>query len=568
MRACGVCIALVAATIIAVAPSARANTTYDLVDYPALENGYTLSGTIMTDGVTGVLSRSDIVNWNVNIRQGNTVLTHADSSTGFIQNCDNFHADATGLWLSEGVGTNRFDVEDGVLQNSTSVIHYSFGTIFDQYEGQWPGFGVLWNYNLGNPNQLTDNFIVATPEAVPEPGSIARLLAGGMILLVIAWRRHRLCLSAMIVAITLLPSNIAKADVFNMLNGQKSLQFVTVGDPGNVPDPSSSIHLGGVPYTYSMGKYDVTLAQYCQFLNAVAATDTYGLYNSGMAGGLGLTADPGMLPGFVGFPFGISRSGNPGSYTYSVTGANPQAGNMPVYAETWGDAARFCNWLGNGQPNGGENVSTTESGAYNLSGATSNAALVAVASPAHSGNGAAKYFLPTENEWYKAAYYAGGGKNASYWMFSTQNNTAPDNSLTWAATETNGANYNNSNYTDSTNFMTPVGTFSASPGSYGTYDMDGDVWQWTETVGNLPGFNQEFFVNGGSFCFSTLYMESGVIGGDPPSVEYCDQGFRVASSIAVPEPSTFALLGVTGAALLWRGRVVRRKFLVQKIKSR
>ena len=39
---------------------------------------------------------------------------------------------------------------------------------------------------------------------------------------------------------------------------------------------------GSVGYAYQMGEYDMTVGQYCQFLNAVAKTDTYGLYNSYM----------------------------------------------------------------------------------------------------------------------------------------------------------------------------------------------------------------------------------------------------------------------------------------------
>ena len=88
----------------------------------------------------------------------------------------------------------------------------------------------------------------------------------------------------------------ARADVFNMggtqdpttgtWTGSASLQFVTVGSPGNAPDPATGSVYGEVDYTYSMGKYDVTFGQYCQFLNDVATTsDPYGLYNSGMAGG-------------------------------------------------------------------------------------------------------------------------------------------------------------------------------------------------------------------------------------------------------------------------------------------
>ena len=93
----------------------------------------------------------------------------------------------------------------------------------------------------------------------------------------------------------------AQADVFNMggtrdpttgtWTGLASLEFVTVGDPGNAADTAvrGSTGYGAVPYVYQMGKYDVTVGQYCQFLNAVAKTDTYGLYNSGMATGIGLS---------------------------------------------------------------------------------------------------------------------------------------------------------------------------------------------------------------------------------------------------------------------------------------
>jgi hypothetical protein len=78
-------------------------------------------------------------------------------------------------------------------------------------------------------------------------------------------------------------------DVFNMggtLNpttgtwtGAASLQFVTVGNPGNAADPVAGSLYGSVGYTYQMGQYDVTAGQYTALLNAVAATDTYGLYN-------------------------------------------------------------------------------------------------------------------------------------------------------------------------------------------------------------------------------------------------------------------------------------------------
>ncbi len=258
--------------------------------------------------------------------------------------------------------------------------------------------GTLFGMAGGGANGNGTVFALTLPIPTPEPGTLA--LVGAICLAAFVWRRCRRRL-ALIAAIALLPSSIALADVFNMPAGQTSLQFVTVGDPGNVADhPANGGVFGAVPYTFNMGKYDVTLGQYVQFLNSVAATDTYGLYNQPM--------------GQLYRTLGIRQSGSPGNYTYSVTGSAPSAANMPVFAVTWGDAARFCNWLDNGQPIGAEGLTTTESGAYYLNGATSATALMAVASTAHSGSGAAKYFIPTENEWFKAAYYVGGSSNLSF----------------------------------------------------------------------------------------------------------------------------------------------------------
>ena len=66
------------------------------------------------------------------------------------------------------------------------------------------------------------------------------------------------------------------------------------------------------------------------------------------------------------------------AYTYSITGSYAQAANVPIFDVTWCDAARFCNWLQNGQPTGAEGPGTTETGAYTLNGATGGAALAVV----------------------------------------------------------------------------------------------------------------------------------------------------------------------------------------------
>jgi len=163
------------------------------------------------------------------------------------------------------------------------------------------------------------------------------------------------------------------------------VETVTVGNPGNAGELSGSGAggygddriCGSVGYTYNIGKYEVTAGQYIEFLNAVAATDTHGLYNSSM------WSDS--------FGCKIQRSGAPGTYTYSVAG---DWANRPVNYVSWGDSARFANWLHNGQPTGAQNLSTTEDGAYYLNGATSDAALMAVNREADW-----KWAITSEDEW-------------------------------------------------------------------------------------------------------------------------------------------------------------------------
>jgi formylglycine-generating enzyme required for sulfatase activity len=326
-----------------------------------------------------------------------------------------------------------------------------------------------------------------------------------------------------------LGANRALADVFNMPSGQTSLTFVTVGNPGNVADPNTGGLYGSVPYVYQMGTYDVTLGQYCQFLNAVAtASDPYGLYSPYMA--------PNVLSYFS-VNLGITQSSTEGGYSYSVTGN----GNVPVFLINWGDAARFCNWLQNGQPTGPEGNGTTEAGAYTLSGATSNAALMAV-----TRNAGATYFIPSENEWYKAAYYDPtlNGGAGGYWTYPTKSNSVPSNVL--STTGTNNANYA---YSDPTNLLTPVGYFAGSPGPYGTFDMGGDVWQWNEAVVSASDRG----MLGGAFSAAGYGLASSYAGGSDPANGDIYFGFRVAST---PEPGSITLLvaGAVAGWVCWRRR--------------
>jgi formylglycine-generating enzyme required for sulfatase activity len=339
--------------------------------------------------------------------------------------------------------------------------------------------------------------------------------------------KYRSWMMAGAVALAAMTASVTQADVL-------SLQFVPVGNPGNAADPATGSLYGSVPYTYQMGKYDVTVGQYVQFLNAVAKTDTYGLYYGGMASDMPT--------------IGIAQNGSSGNYSYSVTGGYSQAANCPVFDVSWGDAARFCNWLQNGQPTSGvENASTTENGAYTLNGVTSNSALMAI-----TRNSGATYFIPSENEWYKAAYYdpnKPGG--AGYWTYPTKSNTAPINTLPDTGNHANFYDYygtGNGGCTDPTNYLTPVGAFAASPGPYGTFDMGGDVFQWNETAVTSSSRG----LRGGDWDYSSNVLASSPRLYYNPSIEYVIIGFRVAS---VPEPGSLvmaAMIAVTGLLYYWR----------------
>ena len=303
--------------------------------------------------------------------------------------------------------------------------------------------------------------------------------------------------------------------------GPVNIQFVRVGDPSNVADPATGY--GAVNYVYNMDKYDVTAGQYAAFLNAVATvSDPFGLYNSNMATGFAAC--------------GIIQGGSAGNYSYSVLAANQ---NFPVNYVSWGDAARFTNWLQNNEPSGPEGAGTTETGTYTLNGF--NFAGV-------TRSATATYFIPNENEWYKAAYYAGGGTNAPYWLYATQSNTPPINTLPDPGNHANffdTSGTGNGGYTDPTNYLTSVGSFVNSPGAYGTYDMGGDVAQWNETSDGSARIYR-----GGSFFHNSFNLQSGLRQSVDPNFESNGLiGFRVAS---LPEPSSVALavLGVS-VMLFW-----------------
>jgi len=299
-----------------------------------------------------------------------------------------------------------------------------------------------------------------------------------------------------------------------------TIDTVTVGDPGNTADTTG---YGSVSYTYNIGKYEVTAGQYTAFLNAVAKTDTYGLYSTYMA-------DPTNYWGC-----NIQRTGVSGSYSYSVAW---DWANRPVNYVSYWDSCRFANWLGNGQPTGLQTAATTERGAYTLDGYTGTDGRTI------QRNAGWSWAVTSEDEWYKAAYYKGGGTSAGYWLYPTQSDSVPGRDM--ADASGNNANYYSGGFLiGSPYYRTEVGEFQNSASAYGTFDQGGNVWEWNEAIVYQDQTYAYRGLRGGSFSYGVNSLQSSNRVLYYPGGEDNLIGFRVSQ---VPEPSSIIALlgGLTG----------------------
>ena len=364
-----------------------------------------------------------------------------------------------------------------------------------------------WN-NLANMSEWLGTPLMGVVETavVPEPSTCfslaAGLVFGGWHVLKRRRRRTAAVISRSVVALLVVTCCATTFPTYAV-----NYEMVTVGDAGNPPDTTG---YGAVPYEYRIGKYEVTNAQYTAFLNAVATTDAYSLYHSGMG-----TDARG----------GIARIGASGGYAYEV---KPSMGSKPVNYVSWFDAARMANWLQNGQGSGG-----TETGAYTLVGGQTSGTAPACNVGAH-------FFVPTEDQWFKAAYF--NGSTSAYSSYSTNANitpsavTANETGDGSAGNSGNFANYDHgASWNGQSGNVTTVGT-NGGPSFYGAFDMTGNLWELNDLAGGpgvLRGRRGGVWHDTASFLLSSTRLFA------PTNQEGDGDGFRLAAP--VPEPSALAL---------------------------
>lgn len=303
-----------------------------------------------------------------------------------------------------------------------------------------------------------------------------------------------------------------------------SIDTVLVGNPGNAADDTG---YGSVDYMYCIGTYEVTNAQYVEFLNAAdpAGANALALYSTSMStdarGGINLN-------------FGAADG-----FKYELKAGR---GNQPVVYVSVFDSFRFANWLHNDQGSG-----STESGAYALLGGTPIPSNITVIR-----NDAARWFLPSENEWYKAAYHKNDGITANYWDFPTATDTEPYSDQppgSDAPTLSNTANFRKddnvaneyddgfavtgSNEADlDQNYLTDVGAYTLSISPSGTFDQGGNVYELTDPLASVTS---GIAPRGGSWVHSSLHLHAST----RSSVLFTETGtigFRIAR---LPLPDDF-----------------------------
>ena len=299
--------------------------------------------------------------------------------------------------------------------------------------------------------------------------------------------------AVLLTAFTLNIQPSAQADTFGTSGNEFTIDFVNIGNAGNAADTTG---YGAVPYEYRVGTYEITQ-------DAITKATASGMSN--------------------------------------VT-AGAWSGNQPAATISWYEAAAFVNFL---------NTSSGKTAAYNLTFSGSWSMALWSSEQAWTAGGTnlyrnkdAFYFLPSENEWYKAAYYNPAGSD--YFLYPTASSSVP----TAVASGTNAgtAVYNNA-------ASVPAIVESAGGLSpYGTMGQGGNVFEWNESAfdGSNSSSSESRAFRGGRWSSSGVNLRSSVRLDGVPAGELDSVGFRVAS---VPEPSTYVLVLMgAGALYLWKRR--------------
>ena len=297
-------------------------------------------------------------------------------------------------------------------------------------------------------------------------------------------------------AVTLSIQPSAQADTFGTSGNEFTIDFVDIGHAGNAADTTT---YGAVPYEYRVGKYEISQ-------DTITKATASGMAN--------VTA---------------------GSWT----------GNQPAAYISWYEAAAFVNFLNTDSGKTAAYDLTINNGIWSMALWSSEQAWTAGGTNLYR-NKDAYYFLPSENEWYKAAYYNAAGTN--YFLYPTASSSVP-------TAVASGTNAGSAVYFGAEGSVPAIVASAGGLSPYGTMGQGGNVFEWNESAfdGTNSSSSENRAIRGG-FWFGTEIQLRSNLGRDSvdPTFQTNFFGFRVAS---VPEPSTYVLVLMgAGALYLWKRR--------------
>jgi formylglycine-generating enzyme required for sulfatase activity len=256
-----------------------------------------------------------------------------------------------------------------------------------------------------------------------------------------------------------------------------SVTFVTIGDAGNAADTTG---YGDVSYAYDISKFEIT-------------EGNIAVYNA-----------------------------DPVNSTRQIT-IDSRGTDKPATSVSWNEAARYVNWL---------NIKEGIQPAYyfTTSGVNDNITLWS-SGEAWQLDGEnlyrhkdAKYFLPSEDEWYKAAYYKSVGVNAGYWLYPTGSDTAPTAVASGTTTETAVfGNQSDPADVDQAGGLSPYGTIGQGGNVNDLIESSGD--------GNNDSAGETRVIRGGDWFAALGLLRSDLRNVSLPGGNSIFTGFRVTSFV-------------------------------------
>jgi formylglycine-generating enzyme required for sulfatase activity len=305
-------------------------------------------------------------------------------------------------------------------------------------------------------------------------------------------------------------------------------------DPFNV----GVVGRGSVSYEYSIGRLEVTTAQWVEFYNAALARPDP------------LQIPQGTLfirPTFWGAGVDPSYSG-PGT-RYRVNPANPDAGLIPAGGITWRVAAMYCNWLHNGK-------ATTQaaflSGAYDVS--TFSASSFPAFTDQASRSPGARYWIPSWDEWLKAVHYDpmkqnSDGSLGGWWEGPLGSDLLPQYGPPPGFAGGNPLNQANSDFilTNRGERFIPLGSYPNAQTPWGLLDAAGATGEWTESLFMNASGQYRIALGsqyGNDAAGDEIYSPSGL----SPNTVYSGFGLRISTSIPQPYTMIALLPGIWYAA--------------------